>query len=145
MDNPNTKRHRENAASLAEELKWNMTDNCGIFRDGERLVCGLEKIHELQTRFQYAEVMDKSSRFNTDVLMALEIENLLTFSEVVVAGALARTESRGAHARTDHKQRDDENWLKHTVAVKGADEHPQLSYKDVCIDWERYPPQERKY
>lgn len=145
MNNPNTNGHRENVSTLAEELKWNMTDNCGIFRDDDGLKRGLEKVNELQDRFKCAEVMDKSSRFNTDVLMALEAENLLAFSKVVVAGALARTESRGAHSRTDHKQRDDDNWLKHTVATKGEDGEPDLSYKDVCIDWERYPPQERKY
>jgi succinate dehydrogenase / fumarate reductase, flavoprotein subunit len=145
MNNPKVNGHRENISALAEELKWNMTDNCGIFRDDEKLTCGLEKIKELQDRFSYAEVMDKSSRFNTDVLMALETENLLTFSEVVVTGALARTESRGAHSRTDYKKRDDEDWLKHTVATRGEDGDIDLSYKDVCIDYDRYPPQERKY
>ncbi|MEL7235637.1 MAG: FAD-binding protein, partial [Chloroflexota bacterium] len=135
----------ENVSALGEELKWNMTDNCGIFRDDEKLAQGLHKVYELQDRFDCAQVMDKSRRFNTDVLMALETENLLTFSEVVVAGALARTESRGAHSRTDHKKRDDEDWLKHTVAVKDENGRPALSYKSVNIDWERYPPQERKY
>ncbi len=145
MNNPKVNGHRENIAGLAEELKWNMTDNCGIFRDDEKLARGLEKVKELQARFECAEVMDKSRRFNTDVLMALETENLLTFSEVVVAGALARTESRGAHSRTDYKKRDDEDWLKHTVAIKGDDGDIDLTYKEVCIDYDRYPPQERKY
>lgn len=145
MNNPNLNGKSVNISSLAEELKWNMTDNCGIYRDDGKLSQGLEKIYDLQTRFQSAEVMDKSSRFNTDVLMALETDNLLTFSEVIVAGALARTESRGAHSRTDYKQRDDEDWLKHTIAIRDEDGKPNLSYKEVNIDWERYPPQERKY
>lgn len=145
MNNPQLKGKSGNISALAEELKWTMTDNCGIFRDEQRLTIGLEKIQDLQTRFQSAEVMDKSSRFNTDVLMALETENLLTFSEVIVVGALARTESRGAHSRIDHKKRDDEDWLKHTIALRDADDKPDLSYKAVNIDWERYPPQERKY
>ena len=88
--------------------------------------------------------MDKSSRFNTDVLAALETQHLLSFSEVIVAGALARTESRGAHFRTDYPRRDDQDWIKHTLAHK-SDAGPALSYKDVVIDWENYPPQERKY
>lgn len=88
--------------------------------------------------------MDKSSCFNTDVLAALEAEHLLTFSELIVAGALAREESRGAHFRTDFPRRDDEKWLKHTLAEKTPD-GPRLSYKSVSIDWEKYPPQERKY
>ena len=89
--------------------------------------------------------MDKSNRFNTDLLGAIETENLLTFSDVIVASALARTECRGAHYRVDHLGRDDENWLKHTMATKGSAGEPVLTYKEVNIDWEKYPPQERKY
>jgi succinate dehydrogenase / fumarate reductase flavoprotein subunit len=88
--------------------------------------------------------MDRSKRFNTDVLGALETENLLIFSEVVVASALTRTESRGAHWRTDYPQRDDTHWLKHTLASPDPD-GPVIGYKDVNINWEKYPPQERKY
>ena len=88
--------------------------------------------------------MDKSRRFNTDLLSGLETEHLVTFSEVVVAGALARPESRGAHSRTDYPERDDENWLKHTVAHKDEG-GPRFSYKNVNIDYDRYPPQKRQY
>ena len=105
----------------------------------------LKKVKELQERFKNASIMDKTTRFNTDILAAIETEHLLTFSEVIVAGALNRTESRGAHWRTDYPERDDEKWLKHTVAKKGKDGEPLLSYKDVKIDWEKYPPQVRKY
>jgi succinate dehydrogenase / fumarate reductase flavoprotein subunit len=89
--------------------------------------------------------MDKSSRFNTDVLAALETEHLLTFSDVIVAGAIERKESRGAHYRTDYPKRDDDQWLKHTLAHRRPGDKPALSYKQVQIDWEKYPPQERKY
>ncbi len=133
------------AAQLAEELKVNMTDNCGIYRDGDKLEIALQTVHELQARYPNVRVMDKTRRFNTDVLMALETENLLNFSEVIVAGALARTESRGAHFRTDYAKRDDSDWLKHTMAHPDADGRPVLSYKSVNIDYDRYPPQERKY
>lgn len=145
MNNPKANGQRENVAALAEELKWNMTNNCGIFRTESKMSHGLEIIEALQERFAAAEVTDKTSRFNTDVLMALETENLLTFSKVVVTSALARQESRGAHAREDFTTRDDERWLKHTVALMAADGSPELTYRDVCIDYERYPPQERKY
>jgi succinate dehydrogenase / fumarate reductase flavoprotein subunit len=64
---------------------------------------------------------------------------------VIVAGALERKECRGAHWRTDHPQRDDEQWLRHTVAHKNGDDGPKLTYKPVSIDWQKYPPQERKY
>ncbi len=146
MNNPDVNRtNPERASDIAEELKWTMTNNCGIFRDDERLTDALGIIQTLQDRFARVQVMDSSRRFNTDVLAALETENLLVFSEVIVQGALARTESRGAHARTDHPARDDGDWLKHTVAVQGADGRPTIDYKDVNIDWDRYPPQERKY
>jgi succinate dehydrogenase / fumarate reductase, flavoprotein subunit len=145
MNNPKVNGRRENVAALAEDLKWNMTNNCGIFRNEDKMAHGLETIKELQERFEYAEVMDKSRRFNTDVLMAIETDNLLAFSEVVVESALARQESRGAHARDDFETRDDEQWLKHTVALKTADGEPELSYREVDVDYDRYPPQERKY
>lgn len=140
FDNPGT----ESVEVIAQELKSHMTDNCGIFRDETRLKVAQEKVAELQDRFKGARVMDKSHRFNTDLLAAIETAHLLDFSEVIVAGALERKESRGAHARTDFPKRDDENWLKHTLAKK-TDVGPSLSYKPVYVDWERYPPQERKY
>jgi succinate dehydrogenase / fumarate reductase flavoprotein subunit len=135
----------ESVEQIAQELKSAMTANCGIFRDDGKLQIALKDVRQLQERFQSATIMDKDSRFNTDVLAALETEHLLTFSEVIVVGALARTESRGAHWRTDHPTRDDENWLKHTLAHRDKDGKPVLNYKDVTIDWDRYPPQERKY
>lgn len=141
-DAPNGK--GENWAKIARELKETMMKNAGIFRDEARLKVALQDIKHLQERFVNARVMDKSSRFNTDILGAIETENLLTFSEVIAVSALERTESRGAHSRTDYPKRDDQNWIKHTVAHQSED-GPVLSYRDVTIDWEKYPPQERKY
>ena len=142
LDNPGA----ESVEQIAQALKTTMTNNCGIFRDGERLQTAMRDVKQLQERFKQARVMDKSSRFNTDLLATLETEHLLTFSEVIVAGALARTESRGAHSRTDFPKRDDENWLKHTLAhPTEPDQPPTLSYRSVNINWEKYPPQERKY
>jgi succinate dehydrogenase / fumarate reductase flavoprotein subunit len=145
MDRTTVNGNVENVSALAEELKWEMTNNVGIYRSDEGLNAAVNKIAELQDRFQNARVMDTSRRFNTDVLNGLETENLIAFSDVIARGALARTESRGAHSRTDHKKRDDEDWLKHTMAHQGEDGKPQLSYKDVKVFWDRFPPQERKY
>jgi len=141
LDNPG----KESVEGIAQELKATMTENCGIYRDGGRLAIALLGIGELKERFGDARIMDTSSRFNTDLLAALETEHLLAFSEVIVASALARKESRGAHFRTDFPKRDDENWLKHTMAYPGDGEGPALGDKPVTIDWEKYPPQERKY
>jgi succinate dehydrogenase / fumarate reductase flavoprotein subunit len=135
----------ESWSKIAEELKSEMTLNAGIFRDEEKLTAALARIKTLQGRFKNARVMDTSTRFNTDILGALETEHLLTFAEVIVSSGLARQESRGAHSRTDYPKRDDEKWLKHTMAHKNGDEAPALSYKEVNIDWEKDPPQERKY
>jgi succinate dehydrogenase / fumarate reductase flavoprotein subunit len=145
MDESSVDGRKESPAAIAEELKMAMTRNAGVFRDAERLTRACEKVQELADRFKNARIMDKSKRFNTDLLGAIETEHLLTFSKVIVTSGLARTESRGAHYRTDYPKRDDEDWLKHTMAHKDDDGDPILSYKDVDIDWDRYPPQERKY
>jgi succinate dehydrogenase/fumarate reductase flavoprotein subunit len=130
---------------IMDTLKQTMTDKVGIFRSEESLTQAYDIVRDLQAQFQHVRVMDTSKCFNTDVLGALEAQNILTFSEVVIVSALARKESRGAHARTDYKTRDDEAWLKHTVAHRDADGRPSLTYKSVNIDWEKYPPQARKY
>lgn len=135
---------RESISRIADELQTTMTQKCGIFRADDRLKEALETVKELQGRFERARVMDKSTRFNTDLLAAFETEHLLAFSEVIVTSALERTESRGAHYRTDFPKRDDEDWLKHTLAHPHED-GPRISYKSVTIDWEKNPPQERKY
>jgi len=136
---------QERIEPIARELKNTMTQYCGIFRDEARLQEGLKTIEALQARFANAMVMDTSSCFNTEILGAMEIDHLLNLGRVITASALARTESRGAHARTDFPTRDDENWLRHTLAHNDEDARPKLSYKDVQIDWEKHPPQERKY
>ena len=130
---------------IGEELKETMTQNCGVFRDETKLQQALAVIRGLKKRLLSARIMDKSRRFNTDLLANLETEHLVSFSEVIVTGALARTESRGAHSRTDYRERDDEDWLMHTMAHKDEDGAPKLSYKPVNVDWDRFPPQKRQY
>jgi succinate dehydrogenase / fumarate reductase flavoprotein subunit len=145
MDESSVNGNRESPAAIAAELKTAMMRYAGVFRDAERLILACEKVQELTDRFENARIMDRSKRFNTDLLGAIETEHLLTFSKVIVTSGLARTESRGAHYRTDYPKRNDDGWLKHTLAHKDGDGEPVLSYKDVDIDWDRYPPQERKY
>jgi len=99
----------ESVAKIAAELKQTMTDNVGVFRNEERLKRAMSKIKELQIRFEKARSRDKSRRFNTDMLATIETEHLLTFAELITLGALNRTESRGAHFRTDYPERDDDN------------------------------------
>ena len=133
----------ESVAQVADALKATMTDDCGVFRDGAGLARARASVRALRQRYQETRVRDTSRRFNTDLLGALETEHLLRFSEVIVEGALARTESRGAHFRTDHPTRDDQNWLKHTLAFRTEDGGHELRYKPVKIT--RFQPEERKY
>lgn len=134
---------QESIAGIGAELKHTMTQNVGVFRNEERLKTALNQIKTLQRRFKNGRSRDKSRRFNTDLLATIETEHLLTFAELVTLGALNRTESRGAHYRTDCPKRDDDAWLKHTLIHKG--EEPKIDYKSVMLFWDRYPPQERKY
>jgi succinate dehydrogenase / fumarate reductase flavoprotein subunit len=103
---------------------------------------GLEKILELRKRYKNIYIDDKSAVYNTNLYHALEVENLLDLAQILVLGALERTESRGGHARRDYPDRDDEKWLKHTLAYTTED-GPRLDYKPVTIT--NWLPVERKY
>jgi succinate dehydrogenase / fumarate reductase flavoprotein subunit len=120
-----------------------MMDHCGIFRNGEGLQKAKAKIQELKERSRRAVIDDKGSQFNTDVLEAIELENLVDTAEVVVECALNRTESRGAHSREDFPDRNDTEWLKHTMAYQGANGRPEIGYKDVVLG--KYKPKARVY
>jgi len=132
----------ENAANISAELQSNMTLKCGIFRDIDGLTQMQQLILELKERFNNIGIKDRGMTFNTELIEALELKNILDFSQIIVAGALAREESRGAHSRTDFPNRDDEHWMKHTLAYKGG-QGPVLDYKPVTIT--RYNPQRRVY
>lgn len=132
----------ERVANLRSELQETMTNHCGIFRNEDGLKFALETIKNLKRRFFYISIDDYGSTFNTDLTAALELKNLLMFSEVIVAGALARKESRGSHFRTDYPERDDANFLKHTIA-RLVDGKIALEYKPVAIT--KYQPQRRVY
>ena len=114
----------------------------GVFRTREGLATALEAVRALRTRSLTAPVPDKGTVYNSNLFHALELENLLDLAEVTIMGALAREESRGAHARRDFAVRDDEKWLKHTLAWR-TDGAPRLDYKPVTID--TWQPVERKY
>ena len=132
----------ENVADLRGKLQDTMMQNCGIYRNEKDLKTQLSVIKELQARFQKIGVKDKGKKFNTELMEAMELGHLLNFSEVIVIGAIERKESRGAHARTDYPNRDDANWLKHTLAYKEGDKI-RLDFKPVTIT--RFQPKERKY
>ena len=133
---------KESAYALRRELQKTMDSNVGVFRTGPDLKAALDKIQEIKGQLPDIQVKDCGRIYNTDLLSALEADNLLDLAEIIVAGALARTESRGAHSRRDFPKRDDVNWLKHTLAhytPKG----PRLDYIPVNITM--WQPVERKY
>jgi succinate dehydrogenase / fumarate reductase flavoprotein subunit len=132
----------ENIYELRRQLRAVMDTNVGVFRTGEKLAEALSTVRELRDRSKRAPVPDKGAIYNSNLFHALELENLIALAEVTIMGALARQESRGAHARRDFTTRDDEKWLKHTLAWK-TDGLPRLDYKGVTIN--TWKPVERKY
>jgi succinate dehydrogenase / fumarate reductase flavoprotein subunit len=123
-------------------MQRTMTANVGVFRTNKTLHAGLDKIRELRAQFVDIEIDDKGHQFNTDLLEAWELGCLLELAEVTTISALARTESRGAHARDDFVERDDEKWLKHTLCSMDIDGY-RLDYKPVTLG--RYEPKPRVY
>ena len=132
----------EDHYQIRKELRKNLDATMGVFRTGEQMQAGLDKIRELKERYKYISLKDKSLRYNTDLERAIETGFMIDVAEVATLGALTRTESRGGHARRDFKTRDDENWLKHTMAYF-TENGPRLEYSHVNISM--WKPVERKY
>ena len=133
----------ENPYHIRREMQSTMGTHVYIFRDEKGLKEALRKIKELRERFGQGHVADKDLEYNINLIHVLELDAMLEIAQVVVASALNRTESRGAHTRLDYPKRDDENWLKHTLISRGAEGEPLFSYLPVTIT--KWPPAERKY
>jgi len=140
----------ERIAALRKELQDEMDRNAQVFRTDESLAKVTETIHELRQRFQNISIQDKGHRYNTDLLEAIELGFLLDLAEVVVYSARNRKESRGGHMRDDFPKRDDENYMKHTMAYLTGDPHSADAADHISLDWKpvvitNYQPMERKY
>ncbi len=133
----------ERIAGLRAEMTATMETGAGIYRTQASLQETCNKVSELKERFANITLDDRSLTFNTDLTAALELECMLDVAEAVAYSAVARTESRGSHQRTDHPQRDDDNFLAHSMAYRSDDGPPRIEYRDVVIT--RWPPAERKY
>ncbi len=127
---------------IRTDMQRTMTDNVGVFRTAETLAKAREVLENLAEQYESIEIDDKGKRFNTDLLEAWELGCLIELAQATTESALARFESRGAHARDDFTDRDDENWLKHTLCFKDGDSN-RLDYKPVTLG--RYEPKPRVY
>ncbi|MCS7034525.1 MAG: fumarate reductase (quinol) flavoprotein subunit [Phycisphaerae bacterium] len=136
-------RGRERIADLRVAMQQTMEKCAGIYRTGESLKEGLGVLNRLRERYQDLLIEDRSRTFNTELVAALELDCMLEVAEVMAFSALHRTESRGAHQRTDFPERNDEKFLAHSVVTRGEDGRPRLSYQPVTIT--RWPPAERVY
>lgn len=140
----------ERIAAIRKELQDEMDKNAQVFRTDESLAHVTEVIAGLRDRYRNVAVQDKGKRFNTDLLEAVELGFLLDLAEVVVFSARNREESRGGHMRDDFPNRDDENYMQHTMAYLSGDPQSSLADDHIRLDWKpvtitRYQPMERKY
>jgi fumarate reductase flavoprotein subunit len=133
----------ERVADLRARLQEAMEAGAGIYRNEAGLRDAADTIHELRGRMDALSLDDRSLTFNTEILAALELENLLDVAESILYSALHRTESRGAHQRTDHPDRDDDRFLAHSLAYRTEGGAPRVEGLPVTIT--RWPPGERVY
>ena len=127
----------ESFGQIRLDMGTAMKEHFGVFRDEDGMREGIEKIESVKERAKSVYVADKTSTFNTNLLFTLELGFMLECAESIAVSAADRSESRGAHTRTDMPDRDDENWLKHIMVSKSLDGGHELNYKDVVItDWE---------
>ena len=137
----------ERTAVLRKDMQDTMDMNAQVYRTEATLKQALSDVQELKARYANVSIQDKGTRYNTDLIEAIELGFLLDLAEVTVVSALERKESRGGHAREDYPSRDDVNFMRHTMAYKSEDvsgeDYVRLDYKPVTMT--RYEPMERKY
>jgi succinate dehydrogenase / fumarate reductase flavoprotein subunit len=133
----------DSAAAIRDALNRTMTDKVGVFRTGEELTEAVEEIAALRRRYESLRVPAGETPFNSQLIEHLELGCLLDLSEITTGAACRRTESRGAHYRLDYPQRDDANWLHHTLVRRGEDGRPLYEAGPITIT--RFQPRERGY
>ena len=133
----------EKPYALHAEVGAVMSEKVGIFRTRKEMDEALEKLVEVKERYRHIGISSPARHMNSELINALELGYMLEVAHTIIVGAIQREESRGGHFRLDFNTRNDQDWLKHTIARMGPDGAPVISFKDVVIT--RYPPMERKY
>jgi fumarate reductase flavoprotein subunit len=133
----------ERVAAIRDQMQTTMEDSAGIYRTGPYLAKGVAAIAELQQRIGRVGLADRSPAFNTELVAALELANMLDVAECILQSGLQREESRGAHQRTDFPARDDDRFLTHQLVLRTSDGTPRVEQLPVTIT--RWPPGERVY
>jgi fumarate reductase flavoprotein subunit len=136
-------RGHERITDIREEMQSTMEDSAGIFRSGDSLAKGIDQLAELQQRLERVQLYDQTMAFNTELIAALELANMLDIAETMLHSAMQREESRGAHQRTDFTTRDDTRFLNHALAYRDSDGSVRIERLPVTIT--RWPPGERVY
>jgi fumarate reductase flavoprotein subunit len=138
-----TDRGTERIADIREAMQSTMEDSAGIFRSGDSLTKGIDQLADMQQRLEHVQLSDETRVFNTELVAALELANMLDIAETILQSALQREESRGAHQRTDFTTRDDERFLNHALVYRDSDGSARIERLPVTIT--RWPPGERVY
>ncbi|MDQ2918555.1 MAG: FAD-binding protein, partial [Verrucomicrobiota bacterium] len=138
-----TRTNGERAPQIRKRMNATMSENVFIFRDAQKLSKACEDLREVREAIKNVVVMDKSKTFNTDLVGTMETEFMIEAAQTIAHAALARDESRGAQARTDFPERNDEKWLKHTLAYK-TDGDPKLDYSRA-VTFTKWQPEVRSY
>jgi len=135
----------ESVKQLRDDLKKVMEDHCGVFRVDEVMAEGVEQLHAIRDRLPGVRLRDTSKVFNTARIEAMELENLIDIGMATIMSAHARQESRGAHSRIDYPNRDDKQWLKHSLYFLEDDrlDFKPVRTKPMTVD--SFPPKERVY
>ncbi|MFQ5579448.1 MAG: FAD-binding protein [Nitrospiria bacterium] len=132
----------ERVGSIRTEIGTIMMEHFGILRNRTRMEEGMQRLKGVRSRLKNIYLQDQGKIFNLELVDALQLFSIMDLAEVIAAGACSREESRGAHSRTDFTERNDQHWMKHTLAYQ-SDQGPRLDYSDVSIT--HVPPTERKY
>jgi succinate dehydrogenase / fumarate reductase flavoprotein subunit len=149
IDELHTKRSDVNLADVRNEMQEIMQRRAAVFRTGENISIGMNEIEKPLEDFRQGVVKEDGMIFNLDLTEAMELENLLLQAQVTLRSAFARTESRGAHTRDDYPERDDKNWMKHTLTWMGGHNN-RIGYRAVALkpltnEMEPVPPKARVY